>query len=122
MTFLEHRSLKPSDVMEISLPHNKWSIVAIGTLLRCLTPSTKGCGYSLETDGDDDNEYIFFKNTRTESDSELNPANLTPRVFKAYAVQVFGTYSDEELEKNFGTTSKYFQKLVRFETAKAKRL
>ncbi len=76
----------------------------------------------METDGDDDNEYIFFKNTRTESDSELNPANLTPRVFKAYAVQVFGTYSDEELEKNFGTTSKYFQKLVRFETAKAKRL
>lgn len=59
---LEHRSLKPSEAIEISFPRDEWSVEAIATYLRCLAPYTKGCGYAVEVAADDKNEYLIFIN------------------------------------------------------------
>jgi len=55
---------------------------AIGTLLRCLTPFAKGCGYSLETEADDDNEYISSKTRGSKAISEVDPMKLSAQEFQ----------------------------------------
>jgi len=62
-----------------------------------LTPFAKGCGYSLETEADDDNEYIIFENTRLESDSEVDPMKLSAQEFKTLTALESAASSDEEL-------------------------
>jgi hypothetical protein len=37
-----------------------------------ILPFVKGCGYSLEAEADDEAEYLIFKNTRPETDSEVD--------------------------------------------------
>jgi hypothetical protein len=117
---LEHRLLKPSEAVEISLPRNKWSIEAIGTLLTCLMPCAEGCGYSMDAEADDDSEYIMFENTRVEDDSEFNPLNLSVKELKAYAPVEFRTYSDAELEDGFRFYSDCLAKLSMVQDSKSK--
>jgi hypothetical protein len=98
---LEHRSLKPSQAIEISFPRDEWSVEAIATCIDCLAPYTKGCGYAMEVAADDKNEYLIFINTRDDNDSEFNPMNLSVREFKEITALECEAYSDEELQKEF---------------------
>lgn len=119
---LEHRSLKPSEAMEISFPRDQWSLESIATFLRCLTPFLSGCGYNMDTAADDDNEYLSFTNKRPDSDSEFNPPDLSVKELKTYAPLEFKTYSDAELEDGFRFYSHSFAKLSRVQDGESKAL
>jgi hypothetical protein len=96
---LEHRSLKPSQAMEISFPRDRWSVESIATYLRCLAPYTKGRGYSMDMYADDKAEYLSFTNMRPDSDSEMEVlSNLTDERIMTLPVEALKHFVQTESE------------------------
>jgi hypothetical protein len=98
---LENRLLKPGECIKLTLPHDQWSVESLRTLQGCLVPSFQGCGYTAEAFTDDDSEYIIFKNTRVEDDSEFIPPDLSAKELKGLASPEFDACSDSELQGDY---------------------